>query len=424
MIYDLNRSELNSLLASNSVDPAVRQSIIDYLVSDGLLTGPGSKVVVQEGGALESSTQVLIVDSSPASVATDPNLKVIVDTADATLTVTGSNNVLVTTGPGDDSVNMTGSSGKDVVITGAGNDTVLGGQGADSIYGGTGDDKLVAGGGNHQLLEGGSGADTLIGGGGSYDTLSGGVGDDKLVAGSGNHQLLEGGWGADTLIGGSGSYDTLSGGTGDDKLVAGSGNHQLLQGGWGADTLIGGSGNYDTLSGGDGNDKLHAGSGDHQLLQGGDGNDTLFGGSGNYDTLLAVGAPYTAEVWPKHLRALGTGGIMFALFAVGFILAAAVALVFVPTYGWRLAFVFAAIPATALFWLRQVVGESPRFKALQNAMETAASVDAARRPRGRIWTIPGAKKRIVIGWLLYVANACGYWGITFFLTTFMIQKFT
>ena len=146
---------------------------------------------------------------------------------------------------------------------------------------------------------------------------------------------------------------------------------------------------------------------------------TGLGGAGE----LAVGAPYTAEVWPKRHRALGTGGIMFALFAVGFILAAVVALVVVPTYGWRPAFLFAAVPAALLFWLRAVVDESPRFKAMQTALATAATDDATRRPRQSIWTIPGARKRIAIGWLLYVANACGYWGITFFLTTFMIQKF-
>lgn len=146
---------------------------------------------------------------------------------------------------------------------------------------------------------------------------------------------------------------------------------------------------------------------------------TGLGGAGE----LAVGAPYTAEVWPKHLRALGTGGIMFSLFAVGFILAAIVSLLVVPTFGWRSAFLFAAVPAGLLLWLRQAVGDSPRFEALRGDLERASADDATRRPPERIWAIPGARRRLAIGWLLYVANACGYWGITFFLTTFMIQKF-
>jgi hypothetical protein len=100
--YDLNRSELNSLLASDHIDPSVRKSIIDYLQDDGLLTGHGSTVAVQESGyqsgnpaTLDPTAQVLFVDTSPISVGTDPALKVIVDTADANLIVTGTTDVFV-----------------------------------------------------------------------------------------------------------------------------------------------------------------------------------------------------------------------------------------------------------------------------------------------------------------------------------------
>lgn len=146
---------------------------------------------------------------------------------------------------------------------------------------------------------------------------------------------------------------------------------------------------------------------------------TGVGGAGE----LAVGAPYTAEMWPAKYRAIGTGGIMFALYALGYIVAAAAALLIVPEYGWRWAFVFAAIPAGLVFWLRHVVQDSPRFKEAQEEMERLIEVEGVKRPKENIWTIPGAKYRIVVGWLLYVANTCGYWGITFFLTTFMIEKF-
>jgi putative MFS transporter len=37
--------------------------------------------------------------------------------------------------------------------------------------------------------------------------------------------------------------------------------------------------------------------------------------------------------------------------------------------------------------------------------------------------MPGVKPRIGIGWLIYTANAVGYWGLTVFLTTFMVDKF-
>ncbi|MGO9132682.1 MAG: MFS transporter [Methylovirgula sp.] len=146
---------------------------------------------------------------------------------------------------------------------------------------------------------------------------------------------------------------------------------------------------------------------------------TGIGGAGE----LAVGAPYTAEMFPAKHRALGTGGIMFSLYSAGYILAAIAAMLIVPHFGWRWAFGFAIIPALGVFMLRQIVQESPRFKHVQAEIEEWEKVEGVARPRQNIWTIPGAKRRIFVGWLLYTANACGYWGITVFLTTFMVQKF-
>jgi putative MFS transporter len=146
---------------------------------------------------------------------------------------------------------------------------------------------------------------------------------------------------------------------------------------------------------------------------------TGIGGAGE----LAVGAPYTAEMFPKKYRALGTGGIMFSLYSAGYILAAICTMIIVPRYGWQWAFGFAIVPAILVFLLRRIVKESIRYKHAQAEVEDLVKQEGARRPRTSIWSIPGAKKRIFIGWLLYIPNACGYWGITVFLTTFMVQKF-
>lgn len=146
---------------------------------------------------------------------------------------------------------------------------------------------------------------------------------------------------------------------------------------------------------------------------------TGVGGAGE----LAVGAPYTAEMFPKKVRALGTGGIMFSLYSAGYILAAICTMFIVPRYGWQWAFGFAIVPAILVFVLRRIVQESFRFKHAREEVERLVQQEGKTRPRVSIWSIPGAKKRIFIGWLLYVPNACGYWGITVFLTTFMVQKF-
>jgi putative MFS transporter len=139
---------------------------------------------------------------------------------------------------------------------------------------------------------------------------------------------------------------------------------------------------------------------------------------------LTVGAPYTAEMWPKRIRAIGTGGIIFSLYSAGYIFAAICALLIVPRFGWQWAFGFAIVPATLVLILRRLVQESVRFKRAQAAMERQVQQEGAKKgPRATIFSIPGAWRRIMVGWLLYVPNACGYWGITVFLTIHMVQKF-
>ncbi|HET8609405.1 MAG TPA: MFS transporter [Burkholderiales bacterium] len=149
---------------------------------------------------------------------------------------------------------------------------------------------------------------------------------------------------------------------------------------------------------------------------------TGVGGAGE----LAVGAPYTAEMWPKKIRALGTGGVMFSLYSAGYILAAIAALFIVPRWGWQWTFIFAIVPAILVFLFRRLVQESVRYKMAKDEIDRREREDGIEREHWHmfnIWKIPGATRRIVIGWLLYIANACGYWGITVFLTTFMVKKF-
>jgi putative MFS transporter len=146
---------------------------------------------------------------------------------------------------------------------------------------------------------------------------------------------------------------------------------------------------------------------------------TGVGGAGE----LAVGAPYTAEMWPRKVRALGTGGIMFSLYSAGYIFAGIAVLWIVPRYGWQATFIFAIVPAVLVFALRRMIQESHRFQHARAEIDKRLKETGVKHPRVSIWSIPGAKKRIMIGWLLYIPNACGYWGITVFLTIFMVQKF-
>jgi MFS transporter, putative metabolite:H+ symporter len=173
---------------------------------------------------------------------------------------------------------------------------------------------------------------------------------------------------------------------------------------------------------------------------------TGVGGAGE----LAVGAPYTAEMWPRKVRAIGVGGVIFSLYSLGYILAGLAALYIVPRYGWEWTFIIAIVPAIGVFLLRMLLQESVRYvientedrfeaaRALEQVQTSDRSQDRARSVRDiqkrtrrraragngwRFWNIPGVKRRIGIGWLIYTANAVGYWGLTVFLTTFITDKF-
>ncbi|MFZ0902768.1 MAG: MFS transporter [Mycobacterium sp.] len=139
---------------------------------------------------------------------------------------------------------------------------------------------------------------------------------------------------------------------------------------------------------------------------------TGVGGAGE----LAVGAPYTAEVWPAKTRAIGVGGVIFSLFSLGYVLAAGVALALVPHFGWQSAFIVAIVPAVLLFLVRQGIAESHRYIDAQ-----ATVVNGTAKPQ--LWHLPGVRRRLFAGWLIYTANAVGYWGMTLFLTTYIVKKF-
>jgi len=146
---------------------------------------------------------------------------------------------------------------------------------------------------------------------------------------------------------------------------------------------------------------------------------TGIGGAGE----LSVGVPYTAEVWPRRSRAVGTGGVIFSLYAVGALLALLASLALAPAYGWRAAFLFAIVPAAGVFWLRRKLTESMPFL---RARELAASRVTAAERRGRvreILTDRNLRRRLLVASLIFTGNAVGYWGFLVFLQKYMIAEF-
>ena len=148
----------------------------------------------------------------------------------------------------EESDDLTGDGGDNVIDLLGGNDAYDGRGGNDTIDGGDGLDILVGGAGNDRI-NGGADFDRILGGKGN-DILNGDGGDDRVIGDAGKDKI-SGGAGDDDLRG-LGGRDNIKGGAGNDKITAGNGNDRV-DGGKGRDDIEGGAGN-DTLKGGAGND--------------------------------------------------------------------------------------------------------------------------------------------------------------------------
>ncbi len=232
--------------------------------------------------------------------------------------LSGFEQVSLTGGLGNNTINATAYTGNATLDGAAGADTILGGTGASSLLGNAGNDSLVGNTGNDTLLggsdtdvlDGGDGNDSLDGGVGNNDRVTGGNGLDRLNGGGGTGDLLIetsnaslivlsrstlNGIGSDTVAGFEGAI--LTGGNGDNTIDASAFTGTTsLTGGGGADALLAGAG-LSTLDGGTGND----------TLTGGKSNDLLFGGDDS-DLIRETGnGSITAAINVAGTQLLGGG---------------------------------------------------------------------------------------------------------------------
>jgi len=89
---------------------------------------------------------------------------------------------IIATGNGSDNIDLSNSTGNNLVYAGNGVDKATGGAGDDIIFGGNGNDNLSGGAGKDRL-DGGNGMDVLNGGA-NNDLLSGGLAKDTLIGGT------------------------------------------------------------------------------------------------------------------------------------------------------------------------------------------------------------------------------------------------
>jgi MFS transporter, putative metabolite:H+ symporter len=147
---------------------------------------------------------------------------------------------------------------------------------------------------------------------------------------------------------------------------------------------------------------------------------TGIGGAGE----IAVGVPYTAEVYPARKRAYGCGGLIFSLYAVGTLIGLAVALAFAESVGWRTTFYLSLVPAALVLLFRRALTESERFQRARAEHEASHGDSGfASDQVAVILRRPDLRRRLAIGSMIFIANAVGYWGFLVFLQTYMLGQF-
>lgn len=117
-----------------------------------------------------------------------------------------------------------------------------------------------------------------------------------------------------------------------------------------------------------------------------------------------AGAALVAETWPAEHRAKALG-LMQSTWAIGGMLAAAVAWAILPRWGWRGVFFVGVLPALVALWIQRRVSEPDIWKRREDAEGVAHKV-----PLSELW-----RKDICWNGLLATAmntfSMLGYWGL-------------
>jgi putative MFS transporter len=158
---------------------------------------------------------------------------------------------------------------------------------------------------------------------------------------------------------------------------------------------------------------------------------------------LPVASTLVAEFSPAKNR--GRMVVLLESFwAWGWILAALIAYLVIPVYGWRVAFFLGALPALYAAYLRKSLPESPRYLELvgrgREADEIVSKMEKAvgiEPPKEAVATSPAAKtggmgltqlfskaflRRTVCLWIVWFGLNFGYYGFVIWIPTLMVGK--
>src|SRR5262249_1315002 len=126
----------------------------------------------------------------------------------------------------------------------------------------------------------------------------------------------------------------------------------------------------------------------------------------------ASGAVLVSESWPASQRGKAIG-IMQSGWALGYLLAALLAAMVLPTLGWRWLFVVGVLPALLIFWIRRTVHEPAVW-----AQQGEAQQRRAANPL-RVIFDSTHRWRTFVATTLMTAVMFAYWGLFSWLPAFL-----
>ncbi|MGB0681988.1 MAG: Ig-like domain-containing protein [Magnetovibrionaceae bacterium] len=218
--------DLSAALGDSDGSESITAITLSGIPDGAVLAVGGTEIDVTDGEATLTSDQLSDLTITPAE---DSNVDF-----DLTIAVTAEENGQTSTTTETFTVDVVGVADDPSVTASIGDGTL-------SIIDDTAD-QTITGSGSTENLAGGSGDDTIHGGSSGEDFISGGIGDDVITASGGPDDRILGGAGDDTITS-QGAGDLMIGGSGDDTAYGNDGNDlYVMELGGGNDSFSGGSG--------------------------------------------------------------------------------------------------------------------------------------------------------------------------------------
>jgi MFS family permease len=137
----------------------------------------------------------------------------------------------------------------------------------------------------------------------------------------------------------------------------------------------------------------------------------------------SAGSVLVAETWPSSHRGRAIGFVQSG-WAIGYLLAAGLAALVIPRFGWRALFLAGVAPALLTVWIRRRVQEPEIWKRLRDpasARATAGAVSAASPGAGSIAALfrPPLRRLTLTATALATSLLFAYWGLFTWMPTFL-----